>query len=100
MNKQEQRRELWRQRIAEQEKSGHSVRVFCRERDLSEASLYAWRKRLRTQNSGVRFALVETKPATEMASAIELVLAGGDRLRIPQDAATLKLVLAVLRQQE
>ena len=99
MNKQEQRRELWRQRIAEQEKSGRSVRVFCRERDLSEASLYAWRKRLRKQNTRVRFALVETKPAKEMAPAIELVLAGGDRLRIPHDAATLKLVLAVLRQQ-
>lgn len=98
MNKQEQRRELWRQRIAEQEKSGHSVRVFCGERGLSEASLYAWRKRLRKQNTRVRFALVESKPAEEMA-AIELVLAGGDRLRIPHDAATLKLVLAVLREQ-
>jgi hypothetical protein len=99
VNKQEQRRELWRQRIAEQDKSGQSVRVFCRERDLSEASLYAWQKRLRRQNIRVRFALVETKPAEEVAPAIELVLAGGDHLRIPHDAATLKLVLSVLRQQ-
>jgi len=30
---------------------------------------------------------------------IELMLASGDRLRIPHDAATLKLVLAVLREQ-
>ena len=99
MNKQEQRRELGRQRIAQQEESGHSVRVFCREHGLSEASLYAWRKRLRKQNGRVRFALVETKQTTEAVPPIELLLAGGDRLRISHDAATLKLVLAVLRGQ-
>jgi transposase-like protein len=99
VNKQEHRRELWRQRIAQQKKSGHSVRVFCREQGLSEPSLYAWRKRLRKQNSPIRFALVETKPAKETSPAIELVLAGGDRLRIPPDAATLKVVLAVLRER-
>jgi hypothetical protein len=41
---------------------------------------------------------VETKPALETAAPIELLLASGDRLRIPSDAATLKLVLAVLRE--
>jgi hypothetical protein len=30
---------------------------------------------------------------------LELLLASGDRLRIPSDAGTLKLVLAVLREQ-
>jgi hypothetical protein len=34
----------------------------------------------------------------ETAAPIELLLASGDRLRIPRDAATLKLVLAVLRE--
>lgn len=99
MNKAEQRRELWRQRIAQQEKSGHSVSVFCREQGLSEPSFYAWRQRLRKQNTPVRFALVETKPAEETVPSIELMLASGDRLRIPSDAATLKLVLAVLRER-
>ena len=99
VNKAEQRRELWRQRIAQQEKSGRSVSAFCREQELSEPSFYAWRQRLRRQNPPVRFALVETKPAEDPAPSIELMLASGDRLRIPQDAATLKLVLAVLREQ-
>ena len=100
MNKAEQRRELWRQSIVQQEKSGHSVRAFCREQGLSEPAFYAWRKRLRRQNTPVRFALVEMKPAgAETAPPIELMLANGDRLRIPRDAATLKLVLAVLRDQ-
>ncbi len=96
--KQEQRRELWRQRIAEQENSGQSIRTYCRERELKEHAFYGWRGRLRKQNTPVRFALVETKLAVEAASPLELIMASGERLRIPSDAATLKLVLAVLRE--
>jgi hypothetical protein len=33
------------------------------------------------------------------SSGIELVLPQGDRLRIPNDEATLRLVLSVLREQ-
>ena len=96
--KQEQRRELWRERIAEQENSGQSIRGYCRERELKEHAFYGWRGRLRKQNTPVRFALVETKPAVETPPPLELLLASGDRLRIPSDAATLKLVLTVLRE--
>ena len=85
--------------MAQQEKSGHAVSVFCREQGLSEPTFYAWRQRLRKQNTPVRFALVETKPAEETVPPIEVMLASGHRLRIPHDAATLKLVLAVLREQ-
>jgi hypothetical protein len=98
--RQEQRREQWRQRIAEQESSGQSIRAYCGERGLKESAFYGWRGRLRKQNTPVRFALVETKPAVETAASLELLLAGGDRLRIPADAAALKLVLAVLREPE
>jgi transposase-like protein len=98
VNKAEQRRELWRQRIAQQETSGQSVRAYCRRRGLPEHAFYSWRQRLRKENTPVRFALVETKPAAESVVTIELLLASGDRLRIPQDAATLKLVLGVLRE--
>ena len=88
----------WRQRIAEQESSGQSIRAYCCERELKESAFYGWRGRLRKQNTPVRFALVETKPAVETPPPLELLLASGDRLRIPSDAATLKLVLAVLRE--
>ena len=98
-SKAEQRRKLWGQRIGQQEKSGRSVRVFCHEQGLSEPSFYAWRQRLRKQNTPVRFALVESKSAANSVPPIELMLASGDRLRIPNDAATLKLVLTVLREQ-
>jgi hypothetical protein len=98
LTKQEQRRELWRQRIAEQENSGQSIRGYCRERELKEHAFYGWRGRLRKQNTPIRFALVETKPAVETPPPLELLLASGDRLRIRSDAATLKLVLTVLRE--
>ena len=96
--KQEQRREQWRQRIAEQESSGQSIRAYCGERGLKEPASYGWRGRLRKQNTPGRFGLVESKPGEETPAPIELLLASGDRLRIPSDAAALKLVLAVLRE--
>ena len=83
VNKQEQRRELWRQRIAQQENSGQSVRAFCREQELSEPTFYAWRQRLGTRTLRSRFALVEAKPAADAVPPIELMLASGERLRIP-----------------
>ena len=83
--------------IAEQEKSGQSIRVYCQGRGVSEYSFYSWRQRLRKEIP-VTFALVETKPALE-AAAIEMVLTTGDRLRIPGDAATLRMVVSVLRER-
>lgn len=91
----------WRERIAEQERSGVSVRLFCRERGLTEYSFYAWRRRLRPQDP-VRFALVERGPARQESAIdanLELLLATGDRLRISVgvDAATLRTVIDALR---
>lgn len=100
--KQVERRELWRQRIAQQEKAGQAIRSFCRERGLNEHLFYAWRQRLRSDTGAVKFALIETKPgvAETFCHSIELVLASGDRLRIPPEAAALRLVLSVLREQQ
>jgi hypothetical protein len=91
----------WRERLAQQERSGLSVKQFCKERALTECSFYAWRKRLRRKEP-VRFALVERgaarqEPATE--TGLELVLATGERLRIATgvDATTLRIVLDALR---
>ena len=90
----------WRKLIAEQEASGQKVRPFCRERGIGEHSFYYWRKRLRKSDT-VRFALLETTPAdtASTASALELVLGTGERLRIGTgvDTATLRTVLDALR---
>ena len=94
------RREYWRWRIAEQERSGMSVQRFCDAQGLAEQSFYHWRKRLREQQQPMRFALVETgtvgqEPVTEL----ELVLATGERLRIGAgvDPMALRRVLEALR---
>ena len=91
----------WADRIAAQQRSGNSVKQFCKEQGLTGGSFYAWRKRLQNKEP-VRFALVDRgaarqEPATE--TALELVLATGERLRIGTgvDAATLRTVLEVLR---
>jgi hypothetical protein len=90
----------WRERIAEQQRSGASIRQFCMHRGFSAYSFYAWRKRLRKPKP-VRFALVDrglaTQPATD--ACVELILPGGERLRITpgMDAGTPRTVLEALR---
>lgn len=91
----------WAERISVQQRSGMSVKQFCKEQELTEYSFYAWRKRL--QESGpVRFALVERSARRQERTAegvLELVLATGERLRIGPgvDITTLRTVLDVLR---
>jgi transposase-like protein len=91
----------WAERIAAQQRSGMSVKQFCKEHGLTEYSFYAWRKRLQ-QTGPVRFALVDRSPRQQEhgpEAALELMLTTGERLRISAgvDAATLRTVLDVLR---
>ena len=90
----------WAERIAARQRSGKSVKQFCKESGLTEYSFYAWRKRLQ-QSGPVRFALVERSPRRQERTTpvLELVLATGERLRIGAgvDIPTLRTVLDVLR---
>jgi hypothetical protein len=91
----------WAERIAAQQRSGNSVKQFCKEQGLTEGSFYAWCKRLQKREP-VRFALVDrgaTRREPVPETALELVMATGERLRIGTgvDAATLRRVLEVLR---
>ncbi len=100
--KQEEKPEVWRQRITEHEKGSQPVRAYCREHGIGEHTFYYWRQRFRREGKPVAFALIETKPGTTQASStrpLELVLASGDLIRIPADAAILRLVLNVLREE-
>jgi len=95
------KKEQWRGLIAEHERSGISVRRFCKERGIAEHLFFYWRKRLQTDQQPVRFALVEraAAPTQPTAAELELVLVSGERLRIGAgvDAPTLRMVLAALR---
>ena len=90
----------WTELIRQQQQSGLSISVFCRNRGFSDQAFYYWRKRLSVREP-VRFALVAANAATTTDPAlIELLLASGDRLRIAPgtDAVTLRTVLNILRE--
>jgi hypothetical protein len=95
------RREYWRDVIEKQVRSGQPARAFCVERGLTEQSFYMWKKRL-ASDAPVSFALVTPeRSGGKQSVAMELELGSGERLRIPRDvdAATLRTVLSVLREQ-
>jgi hypothetical protein len=97
---QEERHQWWQQLVAQQERSGLSVRAFCQQHRTSEPSFYHWRKRLAARPP-VKFALVETgRNAPARGAAVDLTLPTGERLRVEPgvDAATLRVVLGVLRE--
>ena len=94
----EPRREYWSRTIAEQASSGLSIRGYCKQAGISDQSFYAWRRRL-GQGRAVHFAELKTITGSATASAIEILLTTGERLRIPNgvESATLRLVLEALR---
>ena len=100
----------WQAVIRDAARSGMSTRAFCRLRKLKESQFYWWQRRLKEKrppvstprgpgNGPASFALVSDEPTT-VDAGIELVLAGGRRLRIAKgvDEPTLRSVLAALEQ--
>lgn len=100
----------WQAVIRDAARSGLSTRAFCRQRKLKECQFYWWQRRLKEKRppastprgpatKPASFALVSDEPGTAEAG-IELVLAGGRRLRIAKgvDEPTLRSVLAALEQ--
>ena len=92
-------RDQWRERIAEQQRSGLSIKQFCKDSGIAEHAFYVWRRRLR-EAGPVRFALVDRTGAPHGPEwNLELTLLNGERLRIGAgvDAGTLRTVLEALR---
>jgi transposase-like protein len=92
-------RDQWRSRIAEQGRSGVSIKQFCKDRGIAEHAFYAWRKRLR-ETEPLRFALVDRAGGPRVEEwNLELTLLNGERLRIGAgvDTGTLRAVLEALR---
>jgi transposase len=91
----------WRERIAEQQRSGLSIKQFCKQQGIAEHRFYDWRKRLR-EKQAVRFALVDRASVGRESLAdacLEILLTSGERLRVGAgvDAAILRVVLEALR---
>ena len=79
----------WRKLIEQQRESGLAVSAYCRERGISAASMFAWKRRLRPGSErpvAATFKRVKVVPETLGRStdhpdtAIELRLRGGRHL--------------------
>ena len=97
-----ERDKVWRELITLQKQNGQSVRSFCKEKNVGEASFYYWRQRFRQREEPLCFALVETPNPMRpnKGEPIELTMTSGDRLLITPgaDVPTLRMVLTVLRE--
>jgi len=110
--KRQQQWTKWGELIGEQESGGLGVSAFCRDRGVSTASFYTWRKRLGQAGGAetgighpVRFLEVKLAAAAEpiaplptACAAIEVRLGKGRSLMVEPgfDAIHLQRVLSVL----
>jgi transposase-like protein len=93
--------QLWRRWIRLWQASGLNVRTFCDRHDLAPPSFYAWRRVLQQRDAVTpQFVPVRVLPDQEPTASLEVVLAGGHRLRVTPgfDPATLRQLLAVLEE--
>src|SRR5271157_4833896 len=112
----QQQRTKWRELIGDQERSGLGVSAFCRDRGVSTASFYTWRKRL-GQGDGaeagiehpVRFLEVKLATSAEQIApspaahaAIEVRLGKSRSLMVAPgfNALHLQRLLAVLEGED
>jgi len=97
------KQQQWQRWIRQWQASGLSVRAFCARYHLAQPSFYGWRRQLRQrqrQTTGFVPVRVLPTPDPDDEQVLELVVAGGRRLRVPPgfDAATLRQLLAVLEE--
>lgn len=109
---------LWLRRLERWQRSGLSVRDFCARHRLSEPSFYAWRRLLAERGllapaDAASAAQPDTGPTTPLFVAatladtgatprpLEILLPDGLAVRVAAgfDAATLRQLLALLREQ-
>jgi hypothetical protein len=97
----ERKERQWRRWIDQWRVSGLSVRAFCVQHGLAQASFYAWRRALE-RRAAEQLAFVPVQVVADavpvQASALEVLLLDGRIVRVPPgfDAGTLRQSLAVL----
>jgi transposase len=99
----ERKQQQWQRWIQQWQASGLTVRDFCDRHGLAEPSFYAWRRKLRQHEPSIPSFLavrVQAEPERGADHTLEVVLAGGRRLRVAPgfDAPTLRQLLAVLEE--
>ena len=91
----EERWQHWRVLIGEQQSSGLTIAEFCRQRDLSPASFYAWRHKVSAASPGQEGSLLSATASApqfvplQLTDAVandghfEIELPNGIRLTVP-----------------
>jgi transposase len=97
---------FWRRMVRQWGSSGLSIRDFCDGQQISEASFYSWRRIIARQDAETaRFVpvhvIADEQPERDaFGDGLELILAGGRRLRVGPgfDGPTLRRLLALLEE--
>ena len=82
-----QRVQLWVERITECRSSGKSVRVWCRENEISEKTYYYWQRRIYQQ----MISTAETVRFAEISCQEETVPNSGATAKISLSGATVEV---------
>lgn len=102
-------RERWRGVIESQAESGLSVAEFCRRHDVSPASFYAWRKRLREENAASRHGkstgaftalrvVDDAAVSDDAGGGASIEFPGGAVLRLPATGAAMRQAILALME--
>ena len=99
---------FWRRMLRQWGSSGLSIRDFCAQRQISEASFYAWRRTIAERDAeAARFVPMHVIPDEKPAAAreashsgLELLVGAGRVLRVGPgfDGPTLRRLLAFLEE--
>lgn len=96
----------WRGVLERQRESGQSIRLFCKEQEISEASFHNWKRKLATQKSDDKASadtamFIPVRLNAAPGGILELVHPRGHVLRVPAvfDEGSLRQVLNVLDRQ-
>lgn len=103
--------QFWRRLLRRWQNSGWTVRAFCAEQGVSEASFFAWRRTLAERDQRpaappespatfVPLRVIAT-PAPEAGRPFEVVLNDERVVRVPAgfDPASLRQLLAILQEE-
>ena len=95
----------WRRHVAARERSGQSVRGYCRSQGISEAGYHFWKRELKLRDDraelrGSASAFAEVRVTAAPDALIEIACAGSRRVRVHPgfDEETLGRVLAVVER--
>lgn len=94
--------QMWREVLQEYRRSRQSVRAFCRERGLKEASFYRWRKAIGQRDAEAAQVEASLAPVVVVEergnessysgpAAIEIVLCSGTTVRVLNNSTSEQL---------